>query len=274
MKYSYLFLANLLGSLLVSYPTQAQTLKIPNFARPTVTTPQINLPTSRPNITTPKVSAPTLRPQTSVSFPTITTTISVPSFPNVNNLGDRLIQSPQTINFPSQKIPTNANGTTTPTTQFLPASIISPNNLNSTLPLAVIVPQFPNFKPSTAANSVVFLNALLGATSPAPFPNVMPTSNQLQLVPTLITFPKQDLKTLFPTTDDLKKLTATPLPTVTNNLSSVANTQVGVGLRIVKPSPPPPAIQPIISGNSFTLPINFENIGGTLTLTLDNLILD
>jgi hypothetical protein len=263
MKYSYLFLANLLGSLLVSYPTQAQTLKIPNFARPTVTTPQINLPTSRPNITTPKVSAPTLRPQTSVSFPTITTTISVPSFPNVNNLGDRLIQSPQTINFPSQKIPTNANGTTTPTTQFLPASIISPNNLNSTLPLAVIVPQFPNFKPSTAANSVVFLNALLGATSPAPFPNVMPTSNQLQLVPTLITFPKQNPHIALPTFSSL-----TTLPTITKNLSTDNNTDttVGVGLRIVEPSPPPPAIQEIISKNSFTLPINFENIGGTLTL--------
>ncbi len=50
MKYSYLFLANLLGSLLVSYPTQAQTLKIPNFARPTVTTPQINLPTHIPQV--------------------------------------------------------------------------------------------------------------------------------------------------------------------------------------------------------------------------------
>ena len=186
MKYFYLFLVNVLGSLLVSYPTQAQTLKIPNFARPTVTTPQINLPTSRPNITTPKVSAPTLRPQTSVSFPTITTTISVPSFPNVNNLGDRLIQSPQTINFPSQKIPTNANGTTTPTTQFLPASIISPNNLNSTLPLTLIVPQFPN------------------ATA---------TVNQLQLVPTLITFPKQTPQISIPS---LSTFTATPkLPSFT-----------------------------------------------------------
>lgn len=178
MKYFYLFLVNVLGSLLVSYPTQAQTLKIPNFARPTVTTPQINLPTSRPNITTPKVSAPTLTPQTSVSFPTTTTTITVPSFPNVKNLGDRLIQSPQTINFPSQKLPT----------QFLPASITIPNNLNSTLPLTLIVPQFPN------------------ATA---------TVNQLQLVPILINFPKQTPQISIPS---LSTFTATPQPTVSTDL--------------------------------------------------------
>ncbi|PZV25936.1 MAG: hypothetical protein DCF12_12255 [Snowella sp.] len=199
MKYFYLFLVNVLGSLLVSYPTQAQTLKIPNFARPTVTTPQINLPTSRPNITTPKVSAPTLTPQTSVSFPTTTTTITVPSFPNVNNLGDRLIQSPQTINFPSQKLPT----------QFLPASITIPNNLNSTLPLNLIVPQFPN------------------ATA---------TVNQLQLVPTLINFPKQTPQISIPS---LSTFTATPQPTVStdlfDNTPSVAPS-FGLQLELVTPT--------------------------------------
>ena len=264
MKCLYRVLTSLLGSLCVIQPLQAQTLNIPNFARPTVTTPKITLPTSRPKITIPTVATPTLTPQTSIRFPTTTTTVSVPSFPNVNNLGDRLIQSPQMINFPQQKLPTNANGTTT---QFFPASITSPNNLNSTLPLVVIVPQFPNFNPNTAANSVGFLNALLGATSPDPFPNATPTSNQLQLVPTLITFPKQNAQISLPT---LSNLTATPLPTVTNNLSSVANTQVGVGLRIVGfPLPvPPPEPQPIASKNSFTLPSNFENIGGILNLTV------
>ena len=199
MKYFYLFLVNVLGSLLVSYPTQAQTLKIPNLARPTVTTPQINLPTSRPNITTPKVSAPTLRPQTSVSFPTITTTISVPSFPNVNNLGDRLIQSPQTINFSSQKLPT----------QFLPSSITTPNNLNSTIPLELIVPKFPN------------------ATA---------TVNQLQLVPTLIRFPKQTPQISIPS---LSTFTATPQPNVStdlfDNTPSVAPS-FGLQLELVTPT--------------------------------------
>ncbi|MEB3191834.1 MAG: hypothetical protein VKL42_15955 [Snowella sp.] len=181
MKYAYLFLVNVLGSLLGSYPIQAQTLKIPNFARPTVTTPQINLPTSRPNITTPKVFAPTLTPQTSVSFPTTTTTISVPSFPNVNNLGDRLIQSPQTINFPSQKLPT----------QFLPASITTPNNLNSTLPLELIVPKFPN------------------ATA---------TVNQLQLVPTQVSFPKDRTIISNLSLPTLSNYTKTPPPTVITDL--------------------------------------------------------
>lgn len=199
MKYFYLFLVNVLGSLLVSYPTQAQTLKIPNLARPTVTTPQINLPTSRPNITTPQVSAPTLRPQTSVSFPTTTTTISVPSFPNVNNLGDRLIQSPQTINFSSQKLPT----------QFLPSSITTPNNLNSTIPLELIVPKFPN------------------ATA---------TVNQLQLVPTLIRFPKQTPQISIPS---LSTFTATPQPNVStdlfDNTPSVAPS-FGLQLELVTPT--------------------------------------
>jgi hypothetical protein len=199
MKYFYLFLVNVLGSLLVSYPTQAQTLTIPNLARPTVTTPQINLPTSRPNITTPQVSAPTLRPQTSVSFPTTTTTISVPSFPNVNNLGDRLIQSPQTINFSSQKLPT----------QFLPSSITTPNNLNSTIPLELIVPKFPN------------------ATA---------TVNQLQLVPTLIRFPKQTPQISIPS---LSTFTATPQPNVStdlfDNTPSVAPS-FGLQLELVTPT--------------------------------------
>ena len=199
MKYFYLFLVNVLGSLLVSYPTQAQTLKIPNLARPTVTTPQINLPTSRPNIITPQVSAPTLRPQTSVSFPTTTTTISVPSFPNVNNLGDRLIQSPQTINFSSQKLPT----------QFLPSSITTPNNLNSTIPLELIVPKFPN------------------ATA---------TVNQLQLVPTLIRFPKQTPQISIPS---LSTFTATPQPNVStdlfDNTPSVAPS-FGLQLELVTPT--------------------------------------
>ena len=199
MKYFYLFLVNVLGSLLVSYPTQAQTLKIPNLARPTVTTPQINLPTSRPNITTPQVSAPTLRPQTSVSFPTTTTTISVPSFPNVNNLGDRLIQSPQTINFPSQTLPT----------QFLPSSITTPNNFNSTIPLELIVPKFPN------------------ATA---------TVNQLQLVPTLIRFPKQTPQISIPS---LSTFTATPQPNVStdlfDNTPSVAPS-FGLQLELVTPT--------------------------------------
>ncbi len=199
MKYFYLFLVNVLGSLLVSYPTQAQTLKIPNLARPTVTTPQINLPTSRPNIITPQVSAPTLRPQTSVSFPTTTTTISVPSFPNVNNLGDRLIQSPQTINFPSQTLPT----------QFLPSSITTPNNLNSTIPLELIVPKFPN------------------ATA---------TVNQLQLVPTLIRFPKQTPQISIPS---LSTFTATPQPNVStdlfDNTPSVAPS-FGLQLELVTPT--------------------------------------
>ena len=199
MKYFYLFLVNVLGSLLVSYPTQAQTLKIPNLARPTVTTPQINLPTSRPNIITPQVSAPTLRPQTSVSFPTTTTTISVPSFPNVNNLGDRLIQSPQTINFPSQTLPS----------QFLPSSITTPNNLNSTIPLELIVPKFPN------------------ATA---------TVNQLQLVPTLIRFPKQTPQISIPS---LSTFTATPQPNVStdlfDNTPSVAPS-FGLQLELVTPT--------------------------------------
>jgi hypothetical protein len=255
MKYFYLFLLNVLGSLLVSYPTQAQTLKIPNFARPTVTTPQINLPTSRPNITTPKVSAPTLRPQTSVSFPTITTTISVPSFPNVNNLGDRLIQSPQTINFPSQKIPTNANGTTTPTTQFLPASIISPNNLNSTLPLTLIVPQFPN------------------ATA---------TVNQLQLVPTLITFPKQTPQISIPSlstftaTPNLPSFTATPT-VKTDLLNGTPNTapSFGIELELVTPELVTPFVPKTITKTDFTPLTDIEKgivtNGGLFnrTLTLD-----
>jgi hypothetical protein len=251
MKYFYLFLLNVLGSLLVSYPTQAQTLKIPNFARPTVTTPQINLPTSRPNITTPKVSAPTLRPQTSVSFPTITTTISVPSFPNVNNLGDRLIQSPQTINFPSQKLPT----------QFLPASITIPNNLNSTLPLTLIVPQFPN------------------ATA---------TVNQLQLVPTLITFPKQTPQISIPSlstftaTPNLPSFTATPQPTVStdlfDNTPSVAPS-FGLQLEVVTPELVTPELVIIpkktstkTSFNSLTTEEQGVVTGGGLfnrTLTLD-----
>jgi hypothetical protein len=231
MKYSYLFLANLLGSLLVSHSTQAQTLKIPDFARPTVTTPQINLPTSRPNITTPKVSAPTLTPQTSISFPTTTTTITVPNFPNVNNLGDRLIPSPQTINFPSQQLPT----------QFLPTSITTPNNLNSTLPLELIVPKFPN----TAA-----------------------TVNQLQLVPTLITFPKQTPQISIP---NLSTFTATPQPTVSTDLfDSTPNVapSFGLELKLVTPT------ETIIKTNFLLLDTTEKNAittGGTLSrnLTLD-----
>ncbi len=260
MKCSCLFFTSLLGGLLVTHPLQAQTLKIPNFSRPTITTPQITLPTARPNITTPNISTPRLTPQTSISFPTTTTTVSVPSFPNVNNLGDRLIQSPQTIKFPSQTLPT----------KFLPASITPPNNLNSTLPLAVIVPQFPNFQPSSAANSVAFLNAVLGTTSPNPFPSVTPTSNQLQLVPTLITFPKQNPQISIPT---LSNLTTITQPTVTNNLSSDSdpNTIVGVGLRIVAPTLPqtdPPTSSTFVK-NSFILPSGFETNGGAINLTLD-----
>jgi len=266
MKSLFCFLITLWGSLALVASAQAQTLKIPAFARPQITAPQINLPASRPRITTPTLSSPNLTPQNTINFPTVNTPVSVPSFPNVNTVGTGLIQSPQTINFPSQTLPT----------QFFPASIISPNNLNSTLPLAVIVPQFPNFQPNASANSLGFLNALLGATSPSPFPNVTPTSNQLQLVPTLITFPKQNPQISLPT---LSNLTDTrTLPTVTQDLSSDGTvtcigqpvgtpcTTVGVGLRIVAPSPPAP--QPIISKNSFTftLPSGFENTGGSLTL--------
>ena len=246
MKSLFCFLITLWGSLALAASAQAQTLKIPSFARPQISALQINLPASRPRITTPTLTTPNLTPQTTITAPTVNISISVPSFPNVDNLGDRLIQAPQTINFPSQTLPT----------QLLPASITSPNNLNSTLPLAVIVPQFSNFNPNTAANSVGFLNALLGMTSPTPFPSVTPTSNQLQLVPTLITFPKQNSAISLPT---LSNLTTTPLPTITNDLSTDPNTTVGVGLRIVAPTV-------TTTKNSFTLPSGFENSGGTLTL--------
>ena len=119
MKSLFCFLITLWGSLALAASAQAQTLKIPSFARPQISAPQINLPASRPRITTPTLTTPNLTPQTTITAPTVNISISVPSFPNVDNLGDRLIQAPQTINFPSQTLPT----------QLLPASITSPNNL-------------------------------------------------------------------------------------------------------------------------------------------------
>lgn len=221
MKSLFCFLITLWGSLALVASAQAQTLKIPAFARPQITAPQINLPASRPRITTPTLSSPNLTPQNTLNFPTVNTPVSVPSFPNVNTVGARLIQSPQTINFPSQTLPTNASGTTT---QFFPASITPPNNLNSTLPNNVIVPTLPN----------------LGETF-----------NKLQLVPTIVSFPK----TLI-TTDVIPD----PLPNVSNNLSRLPNSQVGVELQLVTSTETFPV------RTNFSLPTNFENIGGTLTL--------
>ncbi|MFM1842623.1 MAG: hypothetical protein RLZZ490_1359, partial [Cyanobacteriota bacterium] len=113
MKNILLLIISLSGNLALITIAQAQPVNVPTFARPQVTAPKIALPSSRPSLSRPNISPPTLTPQTSISFPTTTTTVSVPSFPNVNNLGDRLIQSPQTISFPSQSLPT----------QFLPTSV-------------------------------------------------------------------------------------------------------------------------------------------------------
>jgi len=196
MKSIFLFLVTLWVNLALVASTQAQNVRFPTFARPQIASPQINLPASRPRISMPTITPPNLTPQTRISFPTVNTTVNVPSFPNVNNLGDRLIQSSQTINFPNQTLPT----------QFFPDSITPPNNLNSTLPLELIVPKFPN------------------ATA---------TVNQLQLVPTRINFPKQTPQISIPT---LSAFTATPLPTVTTDLNPDANSTFGIQLDLTTPS--------------------------------------
>jgi hypothetical protein len=121
-------------------------------------------------------------PQTIPGRGTVTTNPALPT--EFFNLGDRLIPSPQTINFPYQSLPA----------QFLPASITPPNNLNSTLPIALIVPTFPN---KTA------------------------TVNQLQLAPALITFPKTKTFDFSPPT--LSTFTATPQPTVKTDLNTDDN---------------------------------------------------
>jgi hypothetical protein len=196
MKSLFCLLITLWGSLALIASAQAQSLNIPAFARPQISAPQINLPASRPRITTPTLTTPNLTPRTTITAPTVNTSVTVPSFPNVNTVGARLIQSSQTVNFPNQTLPT----------QFLPASITPPNTLNSTLPLELIAPKFPN---------------------------TTTTVNQLQLVPTLITFPKQTPQISIPV---LSTLTATPLPTVTTDLNPEVNSTFGIQLDLKIPS--------------------------------------